>query len=542
MERSLQVSSTPKVTVVHITKNDEGDFITEEIVGGEDDDVESLPETRSPPAKKPKRPIKKESVVGDSDEKSMDNHPLQTAVIEPDNLLRNYIDLILVDGLPFDFLDGKIGRTFFGQLNMYSGLTVDTGTLCEYITMRVKQMKRLFEADMANRPISLLIEFDGEQNTCGILAQFINKKIEQRFLGYLDLAKYENGTERWADIQSLCASYGLSEKLIYAAMTANETAETDIQLPPSVFRLTCLAELFRNAIIAALMPWKSLLDKVLKGGELAATNRSLDELLKEINIACEKKLKGMAKSLPLDADDWKTLSSISDWLAMAKATYDKIQDAQTHPVVTDVVATVFKFWIQLGKQKEPVPQVFAKSLKAKFCNELSNWGPINAAIFLDPRIQQLLSASDKSAARTHITEVHVRWTCDEEATAKETTVPEMSLSEDDEDDEDDLTAFLKEQSKTGQAAAQTSKIERLLQDFTDAPLVSAKTSVLSYWEKSERDGTLRELSQTILAIPGVARSWVDREHIRRLYSNKSFTPNMYMDDILFLGGNHYIMN
>lgn len=477
---------------------------------------------------------------------------LQNVIISPsltaDDLLQNYFNIVVGDGLPISFMNGTFSSYLFALINSSVGLAsadVDPAPLMDMIMERAAATKNSLINDLQGKSISLLFEMnDLVKDVCVVLAQFFkNGVIVRRFLGIIELHESITQGEIADKVIHLCREYQIPEQKIYAVLGPGNDRLAEIRLPHSN-TLPCLAKMFTRSVTSALTRWTVLLEKL--GSVPASFGHSpLNEVVDEIS-ACHEKMHCSKIRCGLTGDEQKHLEDLLDWTRKAQVVFDKITDPGRTKVITDVVASVFKFWIQLGKSNSGVAKNLAQSVKNNFCNELSQHEPINAAIFLDPRIQQLLSSADKTAAKEHLKKLHMELNVDENKTTEDVGQSEAEQEEtdhggggdDEEDDEDcDLTEFLKKRTKSAQSEIQLSKIERVLHDFTDVPLLSARTGLLGYWDSNEREGVLKTLALIVHVIPSVQRNYIDANYIRQVRSNDGVHSAELQEAIYLVGGN-----
>lgn len=463
--------------------------------------------------------------------------------ITADDLLHNYINIVVGDGLRVNFMNGLASSRLFSMINNAVGLApVEPEWLIHMILERGRAEKNALIEELRGKGISLIIDFNSScKSNCSVLAQFFNNgAIVRKFLGNFTIHTLEEDLER---IREIVKSFELPDSCIYTVMSTDHDLE-NLNLG---FSLPCLADMFMKSVIDTLPWWQKILDKV--GMKNVGTYCSFDTICEKL-AASEKRLKTLKAQQKLNSEEVQTVEEIVYWMKRACSVFEKI-NSDTSTVVTDVVAVVLKFWIQLDKQTGEVPKTFAKDVKTKFCQEVSRHDPINAAIFLDPRIQQFLSPAEKSAARAFLKKVYLQLHGgqDEEGEGKDCV---MIIEEDDRmkrmtgnedsEDEDDLTVFLMNKTHSEQSEVQSSKIERLLQDFTDVPLVSAKTDLFAYWESPDRDATLKTLALVVHAIPAVVRNYMDPSYILQVRSNDVVHTSDLQEAILFIGGNLRLSN
>lgn len=108
----------------------------------------------------------------------------------------------------------------------------------------------------------------------------------------------------------------------------------------------------------------------------------------------------------------------------------------------------------------------------------------------------------------------------------------------DEDDEDDLTAFLKEKTMNEGAQSPQTSIDKALQLFTNAGILSAKSDLLKYWEESNVGEQLRTLAKVVHSVAAVNRDYLDSGYLRQVRTNDEIHSAELQGAILFLGGNH----
>lgn len=443
-----------------------------------------------------------------------------------DALIRHYFNIIVCDGLPVTFMSGMASSSLFQVLNQHAGMsgTVEPQHLERMILSQAADERQIIvERLQEAKGFSLILE--EVSNSCAVLAQVYKEGvIERHLLGVLK--PYRDQEEKVKAVLGLCASFSIDKKSIYSILNPTITGR-----PDAPFNIPCLAELFLDTIKGILSQWK-IFDKIP-----ICLTASTEELMS----AMEQCLSSSAV-LGCSSEEAKTLKEIIDCFKKAQSVYENITNPETCKVITDVVAAVYKLWIQTNRQSNAaVPKSFALGLKQNFCNELMNYEPIRAAMFLDPRIQQLLSSEDKAAAKVHLRNLHLQLGGEGATIADEVIELEMEEekvdSDGEEDDDDDLTMFLKEKTKSGQSTVETSSIERLLNDFTSVPLLSAKTDLLSYWETSTLDEQLKRLARVVHSVPAVQRNFIDENYFKQVRANDGVHSVDLQEAIFFIGGN-----
>lgn len=456
--------------------------------------------------------------------------PKKIANMTVNELVQNYVDMITCDGMPINFMEGLASSRLFNKINQGMGLAenVSSAHLKELILKQAEnETERIRTLLTGVKGISLVLERTGD--FLAVIAQFTSHgKTEKVFLGMVINNRLDLITK---SLFELCVSYNISRNMICAIVSDDmQLVHGEVRDKP-VF-VPCLATLFGDAIMDAVFKeWPMIFEK------LSATQKSECEL---VEFAAQlESLKSDPKRKKLTADEQKTLDIMTDWVNKALVVSQKISNAAECPVITDAIAAITKFWIQMNKNSSMIAKQLAKHMKANCSDQLVKYDPIRAAIFLDPRIQQLLTGADKTAAKVYLKKLHLQLNDGVGEDHHPMAATEVVAAEDtDDDDEDDLTAFLKEQSMSCGSEVQTSKIDRLLGSFTDVPLLSAKTKLLGYWETSDNDPCLKALAQVVHSLSGVAqRNLIDQRYVKQCDVNYELHGNELQTAIFLLGGN-----
>lgn len=513
-----------------------------------------------PPAKKTRKRRKKPTTVNDIIveeivEATQESAPQETTTTEPvyvmsqpsstqsftvaplmssDELLQSYVNIVLCDGLPITFMSGFASTHLFNTINQCAGLreNVDPGRLEEMIMERAQNEKYLIGQELQNRTgLSLILESNTVcKESCAILVQFHkDNSIQRRLLGVLMIGDCCD-EEKETLMLEYCESFGVPRSSIYTIqnkkLTVSLEDEEGGQLTLPIY-IPCVATLFSRAIKQSMNPWRKTLAKIQCSNR--SPHFSITDLLRDLQECAPN-------ATDLDAKEVETVTAIIDWLDKARAVHEKITDPNSCKLVTDAVAAVYKFWIQTDRQSGVVPKEMATSLKTDFCNVLCNYKAIQGAMFLDPRIQQLLSATDKTAAIGYLHALYNKLFGGPVEEVPEEDIEEEMDNEDNDEDEDDLTAFLKKKTKSEGSKMHGTKIERLLTEFSHIPLLSSKADLLSYWSKSDQDDCLKRLAVVVHSVAGVQQAFVDPSYIRQVRSNDWIHSEQLQEAIFLVGG------
>lgn len=480
--------------------------------------------------------------------------PSATLTIAPimtcDELVEHYLNIVVCDGMPITFLNGLASSALFSAFNQSIGLQthIERDQLESMVLCRAQNERQMLIAEFYNRSgFSLILETIPACSSLAVLVQYYKEGHIQRYLlGVLPFEPHHTSGFKVKSALELCTTFGIEKQRVYALLFTTTTSTPTIgRKEDSPYHLPCLATLFTDTIADCVSQWQNIFDKMdIK------TPASLEELVSELN---DCPARGTQK-LRLNREELKTLDAISEWARKASSVYENMNNPETCRVITDVVVGAFKFWIQTSKQVGTVPKALAQSLKTNFCNQVINYEPIRAAMFLDPRIQQLLSAEDKAEAKLHLKNLYhqlmgseggggarVEVEIVDEAVVGEEEEGEEIVSrpdgEDDEDEDDDLTMFLKEKTKSGQKVIRSSSIDGPLQEFSSVPLLSAKSDLLTYWETSRQDAQLTRLAQVVHSVAAVKRNYVDSSYVGQVRRNDGIHSAELQEAIFFVGGN-----
>lgn len=461
-------------------------------------------------------------------------------------LVEHYLNIVICDGMTITFLNGLASSALFSAFNQSIGLqtNIEADQLENMVLCRAQTERQMLITEFYNRNgFSLILETIATCSSIAVLVQYYKEGHIQRYLlGVLPFEPHYTSGFKVKSALELCRTFGIEKRRIYTLLFTTKTVISRKEDTP--YHLPCLATLFAETITDCFSQWQNIFDKLdIK------TPLSLGEMVCELN-ECPARV---TQKLRLNREELKTLDSLTEWTKKAFSVYENVTNPETCRVITDVVAGAFKFWIQTNKQVGTVPKAFAQALKTNFCNQLMNFEPIRAAMFLDPRIQQLLSAEDKAEAKLHLKNLYHQLMDSESGGGAELEVEiveeeviikgeeeEVIVSrpdEDDDDDDDDLTMFLKEKTKSGQKVIRSSSIDGPLQEFSSVPLLSAKSDLLNYWETSNQDEQLRRLAQVVHSVAAVNRDYVDSNYVRQVRKNDGTHSAELQEAIFFVGGN-----
>lgn len=306
------------------------------------------------------------------------NTYVQRPLMPLEDLMEHYYNMIVLDGLPLHFTEGLGSSPLFKALNENCGLRhTNLSTLIqkEILERAHKEREQLRENLLATKGFSLILKYDEDYyGTCVVLVQFYSQqRMHTRILGtFLDSVNSSTARSRFA--MELLNFLSIPFKLVYSILDTE--AEKTFQAQESPFYVPCLAKLFLAAIQKAVQSTIA--------SNYIDTGSSLNHMIDEI----ERLLREGQTFLGSES---KSTECLIIWLKKASKVHEQIVSLGEGHLATDAVAAVFKFWIQANKQKEEIPLVFAKNIHELFCNKCVLYEPIRAAMFLDPRIQQLLS-------------------------------------------------------------------------------------------------------------------------------------------------------
>lgn len=447
--------------------------------------------------------------------------PLMT----PHELLQHYFKIVVCDGLPINFMSGLASSALFTTFNQCVGLqsNVEPARLQEMILETAESDRQAIVKELQHRKGLAVIVEEHEENMCAVLVQFYkNMTLQMYVLGVTQARPADSGNTRRLEeaALSVCSRFSIEREMIYTILCPSETVSATVEPP---YHLPCLASLLESVIKTVVLEW-DLMDKLEYPWDFTAIETFVNKARQQ----------SFAR---VSAGERKAAEGKLQWLEKAVEVYRGILNPESCRVVTDAVAAVYKLWIQMNKQPGTIAKTFAEELKSNFCDPLMNYEPIRAAMFLDPRIQQLLSAEDKAAAKAHLKALHLQLVGGQEEVSYEVVEEELKgeMDEEEEEEDDDLTVFLKEKTNS---SIPSSKIERLLQEFTDVPLLSAKANLLNYWEiKNSVDVQLKDLARVVHASAGVQRQYVDPNFVQQVRQNSWIHSAELQEAIFFVGGN-----
>lgn len=182
------------------------------------------------------------------------------------------------------------------------------------------------------------------------------------------------------------------------------------------------------------------------------------------------------------------------------------------------LADFYTEWLKCKVETRKIQNSLAKTIVTKMEErekKLFDNIILTASIFLDPRIQSLLSPTEKIKAKTHLVSVFERIEL-----IKETTIVEnvnISLSQD--NDSDDLDNYISQLSRSNinYTFRVTPNITAIVEGFENTPRLPHKTSILEYWEKKKEESPeLFALAKVVFGVPATQVS------VERSFSSLKF--------------------
>lgn len=214
----------------------------------------------------------------------------------------------------------------------------------------------------------------------------------------------------------------------------------------------------------------------------------------------------------LSENDWSTAEKITSILEPAKFATLRLQTEQL--TLSDFYGIWLRLIIDLGKISDPFSRLLVTKLKTREVN-LKGHEIFNAALFLDPRFQFLLSGEDVSRAIAFLIQVWGRLKLLE---GKQDGGENQNEEEDNASD-DPVEIFLKsrEAEKGTGGSSEVRTMRTILEGFKNVPRASSDSSVLKYWnDRKNSHAELSELAEIILSVPATQVT------VERLFSSLRF--------------------